>query len=205
MSARRSRIVVLVVLALGFAASASAQQQAAVSDRYDHIFKKYSKRFFGPGYDWRIFKAQAMTESNLDPSAQSRVGARGIMQLMPTTFKEVQSKNPEVLSVDDPEWNIAAGVFYDRQLWRQLESPATVDRQRFMFASYNAGRGTVRRAQDVAEKKALDPMVWPSIQAVAPEVPNWRHEETLQYVSRIEDAVGRMDVAGRVRRPSPSK
>jgi membrane-bound lytic murein transglycosylase F len=186
---------VLVLAAVG-----SASAQRAVSDRYDHVFRKYTKRFFGPGYDWRIFKAQAMTESNLDPSAQSRVGARGIMQLMPMTFKEVQSKNPEVLSIDDPEWNIAAGVFYDRQLWRQLTDHSGLDdRRRFMFASYNAGRGTLRRAQDVAQQKALDPMVWPSIEAVAPAVPNWRHEETLQYVSRIEQAVNRMDGQGRVR------
>ena len=193
-----SRLALVVVLMLSVAGSASAQQ--TVSDRYDHVFRKYTKRFFGPGYDWRIFKAQAMTESNLDPAAQSRVGARGIMQLMPTTFKEVQSKNPEVLSIDDAEWNIAAGVLYDRQLWRQLTDHSQIDeRRRFMFASYNAGRGTVRRAQGVAEQKALDPLVWPSIEAVAPDVPNWRHEETLQYVSRIEQNVGRMDKAGRVR------
>jgi membrane-bound lytic murein transglycosylase MltF len=201
LSAPRLRVAVLFALVMAVSASASAQQ--TVSDRYDHVFKKYTKRFFGPGYDWRIFKAQAMTESNLDASARNRVGARGLMQLMPTTFKEVQSKNPEVGSIDDPEWNIAAGVYYDRQLWRQLsESRGLVDRRRFMFASYNAGRGTVRRAQNVAESKALDPMVWPSIPAVAPEVPNWRHEETLQYVSRIEDAMGRMDTAGRVRQGS---
>jgi hypothetical protein len=68
-----------------------------------------------------------------------------------------------------------------------------------MFASYNAGRGTVRRAQGVAQQKALDPLVWPSIEAVAPDVPNWRHEETLQYVLRIEQAMSRMDKEGRVR------
>ena len=183
-----------------YAAAGPATAQQVVTDRYDHFFRKYAKRFFGPGYDWRLFKAQAMAESNLNPSARSFSGARGIMQLMPTTFKEVKTKNPDVRSIDQPEWNIAAGIFYDRQLWQQLtDHPAVVDRRRFMFGSYNAGRRTLRRAQEIAERKALDPRVWPSIQVVAPTVPNWRHQETLQYVTRIEQHLSRMDAHGRVR------
>jgi hypothetical protein len=45
-----------------------------------------------------------MAESNLSHTARSHCGARGIMQLMPTTFGEIQSKNPELKSIDDPEW-----------------------------------------------------------------------------------------------------
>jgi membrane-bound lytic murein transglycosylase F len=198
LSARLSRIIGFVVIVCAVAGPAAAQQ--AVTDRYDESFRKYAKRFFGPGYDWRLFKAQAMAESNLDPSARSFCGARGIMQLMPTTFKEVQTKNPEVLSIDQPEWNIAAGIFYDRQLWKQLtDHPEVADRRRFMFGSYNAGRRTLQRAQDIAEQKALDPLVWPSIQVVAPTVPRWRYSETLQYVTRIEQNLSRMDANGRVR------
>jgi membrane-bound lytic murein transglycosylase F len=127
------------------------------------------------------------------------------MQLMPMTFKEVQTKNPEIQSIDHPEWNIAAGIFYDRQLWRQLsDHPELPERKRFMFGSYNAGRGTLRRAQDVAQKQALDPLLWPSIQTVAPEVPRWRYVETLQYVERIEQSLSRMDDNGQVvRRRAP--
>jgi membrane-bound lytic murein transglycosylase F len=190
------RVAALLLLALAVAGPASAQRQ---TDRYDETFRKYTKRFFGPGYDWRLFKAQAMTESNLDPGAQSHVGARGLMQLMPMAFKEVQTKNPEIVSIDDPEWNIAAGISYDRRLWQQLsEHPELTDRRRFMFGGYNAGMTTVRRAQGIAEQKALDPRVWRSIETVASEVPRWRHEETLQYVQRIEQNMTRMDRNGRV-------
>ena len=48
-------------------------------DRYDETFKKYSKRYFGVGYDWRVFKAQALAESGMDTAAVSWVGARGLM------------------------------------------------------------------------------------------------------------------------------
>jgi membrane-bound lytic murein transglycosylase MltF len=183
-------------LVLGSGSTAFAE---AVTDRYDDTFRKYTQRFFGPGYDWRIFKAQAMAESNLNMNAKSWVGARGLMQLMPSTFKEVRTKNPEIVSIDKPEWNIAAGIYYDRQLWKQwTNQQGNQGSEPFMLASYNAGRGTLLRAQDVARLRVLDPVVWASIQAVAPEVPRWRHEETLTYVERIQANLARMDEEGRV-------
>src|SRR5262245_57828805 len=112
----RSALLVLAFLALGIDLTAFAD---SVTDRYDDTFLKYSQRFFGPGYDWRIFKAQAMAESNIDMNAKSWVGARGIMQLMPSTFREIHTKNPEIVSINKPEWNIAAGIYYDRQLYLQ--------------------------------------------------------------------------------------
>jgi len=132
-------------------------------------------------------------------NAKSWVGARGIMQLMPSTFKEVRSKNPEILSIDKPEWNIAAGIYYDRQLWKQwTDQQGEQGSASFMMGSYNAGRGTLLRAQDVAREKVLDPVIWLSIKTVAPDVPRWRHEETITYVERIDANLARMDPDGRV-------
>jgi len=128
-----------------------------------------------------------MAESNLAPDALSGVGARGIMQLMPSTFREIQTHNPELESIDHPEWNIAAGIRYDRTLWRLwTENPTLGDRRNFMFGSYNAGRGTLLRAQDNARAKSLDHRAWRSIEEVAPSVRGWRYRETLQYVKKIE-------------------
>ncbi|MFN0181029.1 MAG: transglycosylase SLT domain-containing protein [Gemmatimonadales bacterium] len=175
-----------------------------VADRYDQTFRKYSKRYFGVGFDWRIFKAQGMTESRLDPNATSPVGARGVMQLMPSTFREIQSKNPEWASVDDVEWNIAAGIFYDRQLWRQWRDAVDdADHHRFMFGSYNAGRIPILTAQRLARERQLDPRGWGAIEQVAPEVPRWRHRETVDYVGRIGDNLDRLDAKGRVARARP--
>lgn len=190
----KSTLVCIAVFTIG--SSALAEE---VTDRYDDTFRKYAQRFFGPGYDWRIFKAQAMAESNIDMKARSWVGARGIMQLMPSTFKEIRSKDPQIVSIDKPEWNIAAGIYYDRQLWKQWnDQQGEQSCESFMLASYNAGRGTLLRAQGVARLKTLDPVLWLSIRTVAPEVPRWRHEETLTYVERIEANVARMDTDGRV-------
>ena len=191
----KSMLLISFVLFLG-SSIASAE---VVTDRYDDTFRKYSQRFFGPGYDWRLFKAQAMAESNIDMKAKSWVGARGIMQLMPSTFREIKSKNPEMVSINKPEWNIAAGIFYDRQLWKQwTDQQGEQGCISFMVASYNAGRGTLLRAQDVARIKTLDPVLWVSIKSIAADVPKWRHEETLSYVDRIEANLARMDQDGRV-------
>ena len=171
----------------------------AVTNRYDPHFQKYAKRFFGPGFDWRLFKAQSMAESNLNPDARSWVGARGLMQLMPRTQQEVRSKNPELQLVKHDELNIAAGIAYDRQLWLLWEDGLHEDHMReFMLGSYNAGRSTLLRAQDVAENAALDRRVWPSIKLVAPKVPRWRSVETLNYVDRIFLNLSRMDRNGQV-------
>jgi len=160
---------------------------AGDTSRSDDVFSKYSKRFFGPGFDWRIFKAQGLAESNLNPDARSWVGATGIMQLMPSTYKEIQTANPEFLEANNPEWNIAAGIYYDRKMWKAWnEHESAPDRMRFVLGSYNAGRRTILRAQQQAETLNLDETVWPSIEQAAPNVTKWRHQETLTYVDKVE-------------------
>jgi soluble lytic murein transglycosylase-like protein len=84
----------------GAARERQARRDAA---RYDPIFQKYAKRYFGAGTDWRWFKAQGMAESDLTPGARSRVGARGIMQLMPSTYGQIKSALPRFGAIDDPE------------------------------------------------------------------------------------------------------
>ena len=188
----------LLLLAL-VSTSAAGQRRPAAPDRYDDVFRKYSKRYFGIGFDWRLFKAQGMAESNLDTAAQSYVGARGIMQLMPSTFREISSRNPEMQRIDDAEWNIAAGIFYDRQLWRSWERDS-IDghRREFMLASYNAGRRTILSAQEVARLERLDHRSWPSIENVAPKVSRWRYQETLGYVRKIDTNVRALDERGKL-------
>jgi membrane-bound lytic murein transglycosylase F len=189
-------MILVAVLLLSGHDTLGAQQRY---QRYDPVFQKYSKRFFGAAFDWRLFKAQGLAESNLDPAVTSWVGARGIMQLMPSTFAAIQSRNPQFRAIDNNEWNIAAGILHDRQLWRQWgDSVDQAHQHYFMFASYNAGRVPILRAQAIARAQALDPRLWTSIEAVAPKVPRWRHHETLGYVRKIDANLARMDSRGRV-------
>lgn len=171
---------------------AAARNAKKISARFDPAFRKYSKRYFGPAFDWRYFKAQGFAESGLKPDATSWVGARGVMQLMPSTYREIASHRPEFGPIDQPEWNIAAGIMHDRYLWQlwQRDVPDD-DRPRFMFASYNAGEGTIARALSAARAKGGAP-AWSSIEEVAPSLQHWRYSETLGYVRRIDSTYARL-------------
>jgi membrane-bound lytic murein transglycosylase MltF len=179
------------LIATSLALSALPQRAAAQrvpSDRYDGWFRKYTKRYFGIGFDWKLFKAQGMAESGLSPTAKSWVGARGIMQLMPSTYQVISSHRPEMTAIDDPQWNIAAGIMHDRDMWTLWkDSVPDDDRWRFMFGGYNAGEGTIFRAQSVARASKLNERTWPNIESVAPTVPRWRYKETLGYVHTIQE------------------
>jgi len=94
--------------------AAAARNAKKFSERYDPTFRKYTKRYFGPAFDWKYFKAQGIAESGLDSTAKSWVGARGVMQLMPSTYRDIASHRPEFGTIDQPEWNIAAGIMHDR-------------------------------------------------------------------------------------------
>lgn len=141
-------------------------REARKEDRhFDDHFRKYSKHYFGIGADWRWFRAQAMVESEMKPTVRSKSGAMGLMQIMPKTFHEIRSRNPHLKDPFDPYFNIAAGIYYNRQLydaWPNINDED--DRRRFMFASYNAGLGNVKRAA----KRVGNPS---SYSALAPALP----------------------------------
>jgi membrane-bound lytic murein transglycosylase F len=170
---------------------AEARAAKKISQRYDPTFKKYSRRYFGPAFDWKYFKAQGFAESELNPNAKSWVGARGLMQLMPSTYHDIASHRPEFGPIDQPEWNIAAGILFDRDLWQLWKTTVPDDeRYHFMFASYNAGEGTIGRALAAATK--VGPPVWASVEQVAPTVGRWRYNETLGYVRKIDSTYARL-------------
>ena len=156
------------------------------TNKYDGYFKKYTKRYFGPGFDWKWFKAQAIAESNLNHRAKSWVNAKGIMQITPKTFHEIKKKNPSIIDINEPRWNIAAGIYYDKYLYKKWKAPRPFkDLMGFTFASYNAGFNTIVKAQKTSKESGLNENIWPSIKAVAPKVSKWRHKETLGYVDKI--------------------
>ena len=68
-----------------------------------------------------------------------------------------------------------------------------------MFASYNAGRGTLLIAQRMARAESLDHRAWPNIERIAPQTRKWRYRETLEYLRRIDRHLESMDEQGRVR------
>ena len=150
------------------------------TNEYDRYFKKYTKHYFGPNFSWHWFKAQAIAESGLRPRAKSRSGAKGIMQIMPRTYKEISSKNPVLGDIHKPQWNIAAGIYYDRQLYKKWKKRGITTEHRldYTFASYNAGFSRMLRLYHKKKNSQGNTPKWEELKPHAPK-------ETRNYVTRI--------------------
>tara|TARA_Y100001970_G_C14146927_1_gene810418 strand:+ start:15 stop:1508 length:1494 start_codon:yes stop_codon:yes gene_type:complete len=117
-------------------------------------------------------------ESEFDMKANSRVGAQGLMQLMPYTAKLVakQAKLPYSKSrlTADPEYNINLGSHYIAGLILQYEGAYP-----FATAAYNAGPKRVKywkKLNKDPQKKQIDYVDW--IELI-------KFKETRNYVQRV--------------------
>jgi hypothetical protein len=57
-AALRITVALALVMFVSWTAAAKASAQPA-AEKYDDIFRKYTKRFFGPGFDWRLCRRRA--------------------------------------------------------------------------------------------------------------------------------------------------
>lgn len=158
------------------------------TQRYDSLFIKYTRSYFGRRTSWRWFKAQAIAESRLQPFAESPVGAMGLMQVMPDTFKEIRSKLRLPNTPFDPATNIHAGIAYNLRCYNfWVEDRSFQEQLRLMFASYNAGPGNILKAQNqVRRSNTCDGKHWDCISLGLPAVTGHHSRETIEYVERIE-------------------
>ena len=105
-------------------------------DQYEPVIQKTSERY---GVDHALVKAVIKAESNFDPLAISRAGAKGLMQLMPGTAK--------TLGVNDsfhPADNIEGGIRHLRHLIDLFNGNLQL-----VLAAYNAGEEAVFRHDGV--------------------------------------------------------
>ncbi|MGL4292928.1 MAG: transglycosylase SLT domain-containing protein [Bacteroidales bacterium] len=122
---------------------------------YDDFYRRYAKSL---GWDWRLLAALSYEESRFDPTATSWAGARGLMQLMPSTGRNF-GLTDEIFT--DPEANIAAGVRYIASLQKGLSKIADSDEKiNFVLGSFHAGLGHIYDAMELARKYGYDPYKW---------------------------------------------
>lgn len=121
-------------------------------------------------------------ESAFNANAVSYVGAQGLMQIMPTTLKEINAKSGlKVANPFDPQQNSAAGTWYLRSLYNQLNGVSESSRWRFALASYNGGltrvNNAIKKAQELSNKKRSE-ITWNDIKGYLPR-------ETRNYVPAV--------------------
>jgi membrane-bound lytic murein transglycosylase MltF len=142
------------------------------------FFAKYGEQY---GFDHLMLAAQGYQESRLNQAARSRVGAIGIMQLMPATGKELG-----VGDINKAESNVHGGAKYMRVLFDRYFKDANFDEQNrtlFAFASYNAGPSRIVKIRAEAKNYGLDPDKWfNNVEIIASKRIG---QETVQYVRNI--------------------
>jgi len=144
------------------------------------IFRKYAAQY---DFDALLMVAQGYQESRLDQKVKSRVGAVGIMQVMPTTAASSPVKIPDIQSEEN---NIHAGVRMIHFLVNDYFKEPGLDkfnRTLLGIAAYNAGPAKIARCRDLATKMGYDRNVWFGNVEVA--VAKVVGRETTQYVANI--------------------
>lgn len=134
--------------------------------------KEIEERAKERGLDPNLVRALILQESYYNTEAKSRVGATGLMQLMPPTAKDHASRLhiPFATSrLDNPDVNIRLGTFHLKMLIDMFAGNTYL-----AVASYNAGQGNVMKWRRAAPRKPIDEFL--------ESIP---FQETRNYVKRV--------------------
>lgn len=109
--------------------------------KYDNYVEKYSQMY---NLDKYLVMSVIKAESNFNKDAVSSKGARGLMQITPSTGEWIaEQMNLIEFSADklsDPELNIFMGCWYLDNLRKEFN-----DNYILILSAYNAGRGNVNK------------------------------------------------------------
>lgn len=162
-------------------AAQECEKKSGVS-MVSYAFPKIEKYMNDEDVEWALVHALVRQESRYDAEAVSSAGARGLMQLMPGTAKEVAKKaglsHQTAWLTSKPAHNVALGTRYLERLLNAYDGNYAM-----ALAAYNAGPGRV--SQWV--KKFGDPRD-PKVDQI-----NWIEMipiyETRNYVQRVLEGV----------------
>lgn len=141
------------------------------------------------GLRWPDRSAQLWAESGWNPEAKSPVGAMGLAQFMPGTWRGGQREGwiPAWASPTVPADAIAAQHAYMNQLERQARGwlgPVPKDGGWWDagLGAYNAGPGSIKKAVRLCDQLGLPLTSW---KTTLPRVTGQHARETLDYIPRI--------------------
>lgn len=164
---------------------------------YDSLFRVYADTLF----DWKMIAAIAYVESRFDANSISYRGAKGLMQLMPATFREIVGEEEYNDSLCyDVERNIEASVKYLKRLDELFGFIDMPERLNYILGSYNGGSNHIFDAMRIARSKGVNRYRWSSLVDVLSKLDEEEYytdslcrfggfdaTETILYVDRVQD------------------
>ncbi len=169
-------------------------RKGGIISHYDAFFIQYCRPI---RWDWRLMAAQCYQESTFDPRATSFAGAKGLMQIMPSTADHLGLPRDQMY---DPELNIAAAARYLGQLERSFCDIADRrERTNFVLAAYNGGILHIRDAMALCRRDGHNAHQWSSVKEYVLKLSQpayfndpivkygyMRGTETANYVDKIQ-------------------
>ena len=183
--------MLLVGLVLASSLLLSSEANAGrYTAKYDGLIQSSVSKWWPRHVHWAWWKSQLYQESLLKPDAVSPVGAAGLAQFMPGTWKEISVQlGYGGLSPHLAKPAVYAGAYYMRKLARGWKSPRPeIDRWDLARASYNAGFGNLLKAQ----KKCGGVAGFEEIMSCLPQITGRHSRETITYVKRIHRWFGEL-------------
>lgn len=116
--------------------AAVSHRSALTQQEIDAAIDKAAARH---NVDPNLVRALVKVESNFNPNAVSRKGAMGLMQLMPSTARQLKVSDPF-----NPEENVDAGVRHLKKLLESYNGNVPLS-----LAAYNAGSAAVARSAGI--------------------------------------------------------
>ncbi len=130
-------LILSIVSAIIIVNSVSLILQTIYPKEYSDIIETYADEY---DVDKALLYALVECESGFDKNAVSSVGAKGLTQITPETFKWLQSKTGESYTDDalfEPDISVKYGAFFISMLLEEFGDTKTA------LAAYHAGRGQV--------------------------------------------------------------
>ncbi len=161
-------LILSIVSVIIIVNSVSLILQTVYPKEYSDLIETYAEEY---DVDKSLLYALVECESGFDKNAVSSVGAKGLTQITPETFKWLQSKTGESYTEDalfEPEISVKYGAFFLSMLLDEFGDTKTA------LAAYHAGRGQVNEWLENPEyskdSKKLDNIPFEDTSAYAEKV-----------------------------------